>query len=312
AEDGSWAQGQSQALRQRLDEATGARTVRAAREVLDSTRERQRSLSSQRLQARDAIKLVIQQMLSELGELDQATGDFNTQVLAHADQVQAADSLDSLAEVVRSLVQDSHAVHAVVASARARLASEHAKASALEAQVRALEGELRQLSDEVSTDMLTQVANRRGLAKVFETERGRVEREGVEAAPLAVGLLDIDNFKKLNDSLGHAAGDVALKSLAARVKDWLRPVDHVARFGGEEFVVLLPGTPVAEAQQVLTRLQRQLSASLFMHDGQEVFVTFSAGVTAWRLGEPLELALERADEGLYEAKRTGKNKTCIT
>ena len=91
----------------------------------------------------------------------------------------------------------------------------------------------------------------------------------------------------------------------------LRPVDAVARFGGEEFVVLLPGTPVEEAQQVLTRLQRRLSASLFMHENKEVFVTFSAGVTAYRPGEGLEEALERADEALYEAKRSGKNRTCV-
>ena len=67
----------------------------------------------------------------------------------------------------------------------------------------------------------------------------------------------------------------------------------------------------AEAQKVLTRLQRQLTASLFMHDNKEVFVTFSAGVTVLRDDEPLELALERADEALYEAKHTGKNRTCI-
>jgi diguanylate cyclase len=85
----------------------------------------------------------------------------------------------------------------------------------------------------------------------------------------------------------------------------------VARFGGEEFVVLLPDSDPAEAQKVLTRLQRQLTASLFMHDNKEVFVTFSAGVTALRAAEPLEAALERADEALYEAKRTGKNRTCI-
>jgi diguanylate cyclase len=75
--------------------------------------------------------------------------------------------------------------------------------------------------------------------------------------------------------------------------------------------VLLPGVPVDEAQVTLTRLQRTLSASLFMHDGREVFVTFSAGGTKFRPGEALESALERADEALYEAKRTGKNRTCI-
>ena len=123
--------------------------------------------------------------------------------------------------------------------------------------------------------------------------------------------LDIDNFKRLNDSLGHAAGDQALVALAQHVRGSLRPGDGVARFGGEEFVVLLPATPVDEAQKVLTRLQRELSAALFMHEGREVFVTFSAGVTGYRPGEALELALERADEALYEAKRTGKNRTCI-
>ena len=85
----------------------------------------------------------------------------------------------------------------------------------------------------------------------------------------------------------------------------------MARFGGEEFVVLLPDMPAPEAQQFLTRMQRSLSAALFMHENKEVLVTFSAGVTAWRHGETLEAALERADEALYEAKRTGKNRTCV-
>ena len=160
----------------------------------------------------------------------------------------------------------------------------------------------------MSTDSLTQIANRRGLQQAFEVEREKLDREGGE---LALGLLDIDNFKRLNDSLGHAAGDQALKALADHVKDSLRPVDLVARYGGEEFVVVLPGTPVEEAQQVLTRLQRTLSQSLFMHESEQVFVTFSAGVTAYRAGERIEQALERADEALYEAKRGGKNRTCV-
>ena len=308
AEDDSWARGQGQALRERLDDNAGTRAVRAARELLADTRERQRSVRSERAKARDALKAMISHMLSEIGELGQVTGRFNDKVANYADVIERADSIENLADVVRELVGDTRAVHEVVASARQRMAEEHARASELESQVQKLESELRRLSDEVSTDVLTQVANRRGLAQVFEAERARIDRGG---PTFAVGLIDIDNFKKLNDTLGHAAGDVALKSLAARVKEWLRPVDHVARFGGEEFVVMLTATPVAEAQQVLTRLQRQLSASLFMHDGREVFVTFSAGVTDYRPGEALELALERADEALYEAKRTGKNRTCI-
>ena len=310
AEDSSWAQGQGQALRQRLDGVNSARAVRAARELLDDTRERQRALQAERALARHALQQIVREVLSGLGDLAGETGRFSDKVQGYAEVIEAADSLDSLGAVVRELLGESRAVQRLMASARERLADEQARAGALESKVKGLEDELRRLSEEVSTDALTQVANRRGLAKAFEQERCRVEREGVEAAPLAVGLIDIDNFKKLNDSLGHAAGDVALTNLAARVKAWLRPIDHLARFGGEEFVVLLPGTPVAEGQQVLTRLQRRLSASLFMHEGREVFVTFSAGVSAWCPGETLEAALGRADEGLYEAKRTGKNRTC--
>ena len=98
------------------------------------------------------------------------------------------------------------------------------------------------------------------------------------------------------------------KSLVSKT---LRPSDLTARYGGEEFVVLLPDTPVDEGQQILTRLQRSLTGGLFMHEDKQVFVTFSAGVTAYCEGERLEAALERADQALYEAKRTGKNRTCV-
>ncbi len=318
ADDPRWADGTVQGLRQRLDSAAGARAVRAARELLDGSRAAQQNLQAERAQARDALKQMVRQVLAELGALDSATDRFGDKVAGYAQAVEAADSLDSLAAAVRGMLDESRAVQGLVAGARSRLAAEHARAAALESRVLGLEAELRRLSDEVSTDALTQVANRRGLAQAFALETAWAQRTGADdavgagagAAPLAVGLIDIDNFKKLNDSLGHAAGDVALQNLAARVKDWLRPVDHIARFGGEEFVLLLPATPVDEAQQAITRLQRRLSASLFMHDGQEVFVTFSAGVTAWRPGEAIDSALARADEGLYEAKRTGKNRTC--
>ena len=308
-------------LQERLDGSHSARAVRAARHLLDDTRTRQRALRSERLLARDAIKQLVREVLQELGGLAGATGQFNDKLSACLQGIESADSLASLADVVRELAGESRTVHALVAGARDRMAAEHARASALQSRVQALEDELRRVHGELTTDVLTQVANRRGLALAFDREKARAERAAEAAAanpanpaavaPLAVGLIDIDNFKKLNDSLGHAAGDVALQTLALRVKEWLRPVDCVARFGGEEFVLLLPATMLDDASAVLTRLQRQLSASLFMHLGREVFVTFSAGVTAWRPGETMEAALGRADEGLYEAKQAGKNRTCV-
>ncbi len=102
-----------------------------------------------------------------------------------------------------------------------------------------------------------------------------------------------------------------MKSLATLVRESLRPTDHVARYGGEEFALLLPETSALQAELVLTRLQRSLTGGLFLHKDKQVFVTFSAGVTAYRTGERVDEALERADQALYEAKRAGKNRTFI-
>jgi diguanylate cyclase len=307
AEDDSWARGQCAAMQATIDAGLNARGVRSVGELLRGTRERQAQLRAERDRSREALKAMIKSMIAELGTLGEQTGRFHESVGRHAETIERADSIESLAGAVREMVEESRAVQALVAQTSDRLKSEHARASELSQRVASLEGELKRLSDEVATDPLTQVANRRGLMAAFDAERARAAR----GAPLAVGLLDIDNFKKLNDSLGHAAGDEALKALAAAIQKQLRPTDRIARFGGEEFVVLLPGIGGDDAQQLLTRLQRALSGSLFMHENRPVFVTFSAGVTAYREGEVLDAALERADQALYEAKRTGKNRTCI-
>jgi diguanylate cyclase len=308
AENDSWAQGQCEAMRLKIDEGLSARGIRAVSELLRDTRARQSELRAERERARDSLKGLINRMLSELDELGSRTGHFHDSVGRYADVIEKADSLESLTGVVREMVEESRTVQALVQQTQARLHDEHRHAQGLTQRVNELESEMQRLSNEVSTDQLTQIANRRGLLQAFDAERARLDRSG---GALCVGLLDIDNFKRLNDELGHGAGDEALKSLAAVVSKTLRPTDHVARYGGEEFVVLLPDTPVGEGQVILTRLQRSLTGGLFMHEHKQVFVTFSAGVTAYRPGEPIEAALERADQGLYEAKRTGKNRTCL-
>ncbi len=315
AEDESWARGQCESLQVTLQDidGVGARGLRSASQLLAGTRLRQQRMRSERLAARDALKQLIHDMLIEVGEIGEQAGRFELATEKHAQAIENADSLESLAEVVKDLLAGARAVQGAVSQSQQRLLADRHRAAALESQVRALESELRRLSDEVSTDALTQVANRRGLDQAFAAESARCQRGAGAglATGLAIGLIDIDNFKKLNDNLGHAVGDVALKSLASNVRERLRPVDHIARFGGEEFVVLLPDTATDEAQLTLTRLQRSLTEALFLHEGREVFVTFSAGVTAWRPGETLQAALERADEALYQAKRTGKNRTCV-
>ena len=308
SEDDSWVQGQCQAMAQHLDDGLTARNVRSVNQLLEGTRARQRQLRDDRLHARDALKQAIHRMLHEIGELGTHTGRFEESIGRYADVIGQADSLESLAGVVHEMVDETRTVHALVSTTQQRLQAEHGRAAELSDRVQALEDELRRVSQEVATDALTQVPNRRGLLQAFEREQGCARRD---ATSLAVGLLDIDNFKRLNDQLGHNTGDAALRFLVDRVSASLRPGDTLGRWGGEEFVVLLPGTTVDDAQQTLTRLQRTLSAELFMYEGKQSFVTFSAGVTVWREGEAIESALERADEALYEAKHSGKNRTCV-
>lgn len=308
AEDDSWAKGQCEAIRARLAQEPTLRGLRSVGELLRDARERQRTLRLERAKARDGLKAHINQILLELGELGSQTGRFHESVSRHAELIEKADTLESLAGAVRDMVEESRTVHVLVSQTQARLQSEHERAAELSQNVQSLEDNLRRLSDEIAIDPLTQVANRRGLVQAFEVERARFERTG---DPLAVALLDVDNFKKLNDSLGHAAGDQALVRLAERVRHKLRPTDLVARYGGEEFVLMLPDANEEQAREVLTRMQRALTESLFMHEGRQVFVTFSAGLTIYRRGESIEEALERADDALYEAKRTGKNRTCV-
>lgn len=308
SEDDSWVRGQCDAMRSELDDGLSARGIRAVSDLLRGTRLRQQQVREERSQAQAALKGLIHRMLQDLGQLNDQTGRFNANLGRYVEVIGQAESLEGLADVVREMVDETRTVHSLVTETSGRLQDEHAKATALTSRVNELEEELRRLSAEVSTDQLTQVANRRGLLKQFETASALAARQ---TAPLCVGILDLDNFKKLNDTLGHQTGDEALKFLARRVGDGLRPTDTLARYGGEEFVVLLPDTPAEEGQKVLTRVQRLLSAELFMHENKQTFVTFSAGVTVYRLGEPLEAALQRADEALYEAKRSGKNRTCI-
>ncbi len=309
SEDDSWAQGQCQGLQKALGNDISLRGLRSAAVMLTETRQRQQRVHRDRRAARATLKQLIHDMLQGVADLGTHAGRFQQVTAQHANEIEQADTLEGLAGVVQAMLEDARTVQVAVAQSQERLQADGNQAAALEARVRELEGELKRLSGEVSTDMLTQVSNRRGLMQAFEIESARCQREAGTA--MSVGLIDIDNFKRLNDTLGHAAGDLALQTLAAAMRARLRPVDHLARFGGEEFVVLMPGAAVNDASQVLTRLQRSLTKALFLHDGREVFVTFSAGVTAWRKGEALEPALERADDALYEAKRTGKNRTCL-
>jgi len=156
------------------------------------------------------------------------------------------------------------------------------------------------------TDPLTGLYNRRMFMELAKKELSRAQRYG---EPLSLVLLDIDHFKKINDTYGHDAGDLAIRHVAEILRKNLRSADVVARWGGEEFVILLPKTELEEAVKVAEKLRRLVEGDLLkLPDGKTVRLTFSAGVSTFREGESLDQLLKEADEALYEAKRKGRNR----
>lgn len=166
----------------------------------------------------------------------------------------------------------------------------------------------RRLHELACTDPLTQLRNRRFMMEVAQHEAAVVERGG---RPLSVLLGDIDHFKRINDQHGHAVGDGVLRAIARVLRDGVREVDHVARWGGEEFLVLLPGTELEEAQQVADRLRAAVQALADVEGRRELGLSITLGLAELRPGESIEQALMRADRALYEGKQAGRNRVVL-
>lgn len=157
----------------------------------------------------------------------------------------------------------------------------------------------------ISTDMLTGVLNRRAFFEYGEAVRALAARHR-RSVPLA--MLDIDHFKRLNDTHGHAAGDLALQAFAAACRDCLRPYDLFARIGGEEFAIMLVDTSLGEAHRVLERLRCKVQEIDLDVRGEHLTMTVSLGLAVIPPQGSLELALAQADGALYRAKREGRNR----
>ena len=162
------------------------------------------------------------------------------------------------------------------------------------------------MSRQMTTDLLTQVLNRRGLQAAGEVEIARYLRDKAE---FAVALMDIDHFKRLNDTFGHAAGDCVLAEAARLVRAMIRKSDTVGRLGGEEFVLLLPSTGSTGAAKIIESLRAGIEKHAFHSDQRNLNITASFGITfsAGRSHLTWENLLREADEALYSAKREGRN-----
>jgi diguanylate cyclase (GGDEF)-like protein len=170
-------------------------------------------------------------------------------------------------------------------------------------------GDALALNRELATrDALTGLLNRRAMVELLAREHPRIERG---QGPLAVALLDIDFFKRINDDLGHGAGDEVLRRFASVIKSQLRAADALARWGGEEFLLLMPGTCADDARVVIDRLRGAIAGGGFEAIAPQLKVSFSAGVAEVQERESQEAAIDRADRALYCAKQAGRNRVEI-
>jgi len=173
-----------------------------------------------------------------------------------------------------------------------------------------LEETLKKLAKAASTDELTGLLNRREMNSQLTYEHQKLMRHKGRASII---ILDLDHFKQINDTYGHGCGDHVLQTVANTLKDGFRSLDFVARWGGEEFLVLMPDTPISEAHQVAQRVLKSISLTLIAYEHHAMHVTSSAGIAELNGETDVKDALHQADECLYQAKEAGRNRVfCAT
>ncbi len=303
-DDNHWLQGQIEVLKSIVKQPLSIRIIEDAERRLKEVIYKQSELEDGLEEAKKALKNMLAGFVDQLAEFSDATSGYHDKIESCADRISSARDISEIGGVLTEVMQETRAMQVSAQHSRDELRQTQERVRVSEERIRQLESELEKTSDLVRYDQLTGALNRRGMEEMLQKEMARAQRH---ESQLCVGLLDIDDFKRINDSLGHDAGDDALIHLSRLCRDTLRPQDTVARYGGEEFVVLLPETNLDDASAVLTRLQRDLTKHYFMHDNKKVLITFSAGVTLFHPDDTQATALKRADTAMYQAKQGGKN-----
>lgn len=155
------------------------------------------------------------------------------------------------------------------------------------------------------TDPLTGLENRRGILEFLESERGRIKRGGKASGII---LSDIDNFKSINDTYGHDAGDLILKNISNIMKNTIRINDHVARWGGEEFLFVLPEVSVTECRIVAEKIRAEIESYASKFNSIDIKTTITAGLSEFNIDNDIDQSIKIADKALYKGKKEGKNR----
>ncbi|MCH6483259.1 GGDEF domain-containing protein [Pseudoxanthomonas sp. LH2527] len=304
-EDGSWLQDQIGAVRQLLAGPLDRTALEQTRAGLREVIYKQGLLKQGLAESKASMKEMMVTFVERLDGMASSTGEYHDRISFHAQAVRESRSIAELGKRMEDILADTATVQAQAARARDSLLEARREVEEAERRVMNLEQELQSVSELVRVDQLTEALNRRGFDELFKRESVRALRSG---QTLTLALLDLDDFRHINAAHGHLGGDAALCHVVALARNTLRATDAVARFGGEEFVLLLPETSFLEAMGTLERLRDRLAHKPLVYEGRGILVTFSAGVARWQPGESQDELLARADRAMYQAKQAGKNR----
>ncbi|MDR2786851.1 MAG: diguanylate cyclase [Candidatus Accumulibacter sp.] len=306
--DDHWLNGQIEIVREIIARPMNPRTINDAEQRMKDVIFKQSQLKRSLVETQEALKQLLTGFVDHLAEFADSTSDYHDKIEHCAERVSQADDITQLEDVLEEVTREMRIIQINAQRSRDDLRATKQRIALAEQRIDELQNELDKASQLVRHDQLTGVFNRRGLDEIYEHEVTRAHRREL---PLCIAMLDIDNFKKLNDSLGHDAGDAALIHLVSVIRETLRPQDTLARFGGEEFIILLPETSIEDAGKALARVQRELTKRYFLTNNEKLLITFSAGVTEVRPDDTQASSFKRADEATYVAKTSGKNRVIM-
>jgi diguanylate cyclase len=304
-EEDKWLHGQISVVQEILSGQMNRHVIADAERTLRDTIIKQGTIKQSLTDAKETMKSMMSTFIVRLGELTESTGEYHSKIEGYNRMIGKTDNLAELSHILKDVMLDTKVIQASALSSFEELSFTKKQADEADARVKQLEQELVQVSELVREDQLTGALNRRGLDETLDRELKRADRN---KSSVSVAMLDIDNFKNLNDTLGHQAGDRALMHLTHVVKETLRPSDSVGRYGGEEFIIILPETDLHSGVEAIQRLQRNLTKNIFMNNNERVLVTFSAGVALRGEDEEVLDIIGRADKAMYKAKQAGKNR----
>lgn len=304
-EDDSWLSGQLDTVQKLLAGPISQHALIDATRSLKEVIYKQGMLKHSLAEAKNTVKNMMMTFIDRLGAMANTTGDYHKKIGQYSEKITKAKGVIELNTILDDVMRDTKAAQTEALRSRDDMIAARRDVQDAEAKIVELESKLEELSELVREDKLTGSLNRRGLDEVLDRELARSARR---KAPLCVAMLDLDDFKRLNDTYGHSAGDEVLIHLVRVIKETLRTMDVIGRFGGEEFMVVLPDTTLEAGSQTITRLQRELTKRIFMWENAKLLITFSAGVALRAADEDQASLIKRADEALYKAKRAGKNR----